>query len=98
MQSSAPGVLFLPSQLLLLLQAGSIKRVTCLLAHIQLCLMDIYTTVKQLFAAISLSVKDAVLIVIVSLLSNVCVLLKSPGWHSSCYCRINKRHVLFTQN
>lgn len=79
MQSSAPGVPLLPSQLLLLLHAGSIKKVTCLLAHIQLCLIDIYTRVKQLFAAVSLSVKDAVLIVIASLLSNVCVLLKNPG-------------------
>lgn len=98
MQSSAPGVPFLPSQLLLFLHTGNIKRMTCLLAHIQLCWIDIYTIVKQLLAAISLSVKDAVLIVIVSLLSNVYVLLKSPGWHSSCYCRINEKHVLFTQN
>lgn len=67
------------SQLLLFLYTGSIKKVTFLLAHIQLCLIDICTTVKQLYAAISLSVKDAVLIVIVSLLSNVCVFLKSPG-------------------
>lgn len=71
---------------------------THLLAHIQLCLIDSCTIVKQLFATVSFLMKGAVLIVIFSLLSNVCTLLKNLRLHTSCYCRINELHGLFTQN
>lgn len=86
------------SQLLFFLCVGSRKKVTCLLAYIQLCLIDNYTIVKQLFATISVLMKDAVLIVIVTLLSNICTLLKNLKSHMSCYSKINETHVLFTQN
>lgn len=86
------------SQLLFFLRVGSRKKVTCLLAYIQLCLIDNYTIVKQLFATISVLMKDAVLIVIVTLLSNICTLLKNLKSHMSCYSKINETHVLFTQN
>lgn len=53
MQLSAPGV-SIPAlcQLLFFLTIGSRKKVTSLLAHIQLCLIDSYTVVKELFATI----------------------------------------------
>lgn len=56
------------------------QKVTYLLAHIQLCLIESYTIAKQLSATISFLMQDAVLIVIVSLLANVCTLLKYQGY------------------
>lgn len=53
MQLSTPGV-SIPAlcQLLFFLTVGSRKKVTSLLAHIQLCLIDSYTIVKELFTTI----------------------------------------------
>lgn len=89
MQLSPPGVpIPALSQLLFFLSVGSRKKVTCLLAHIQLFLTDGYTRVKELFASHSFLMKDAVLIVIASLLLNICMLLKNLRLHTSFTARV----------